>query len=161
MYGTTPPKTMAPAATQETSWCSGTRSQSKPSASIPSTRAFLPPADVHLAQAPAFSPALERSRCQSPPHCCHYPAQSSTTPAWQGRTRVKNWQKLGPDAPVPDLEPRGRAWGAVREGLRTHSPGGRHPSRAHRGASGRLGELETRTQTSERCTAGRSGAHSQ
>nr|BAC29289.1 unnamed protein product [Mus musculus] len=55
MYGTTPPKTMAPAATQETSWCSGTRSHPKPSASIASTEAALPTSDIHLGQAPLGS----------------------------------------------------------------------------------------------------------
>lgn len=63
MYGTTPPKTMAPAATQETSWCSGTRSQPKPSASIASTETALSVSDVHLVQAPL--------RSLSPQADCH------------------------------------------------------------------------------------------
>lgn len=59
MYGTTPPKTMAPAATQETSWCSGTRSQPKPSASIANTETAPSASDVHLVQAPLRSLSLQ------------------------------------------------------------------------------------------------------
>lgn len=107
MYGTTPPKTMAPAATQETSWCSGTRSQPKPSASIASTETALSASDVHLVQAPLRS------------HDCHLHMAAtilrSQPPSRPGRgNKGKALTGAGPSkAQVQDLE-SSRGLGAQR-----------------------------------------------
>ena len=85
MYGTAPPKTMAPAAPQETSWCSGTKSQPRPSASIPSARR------PRLARARSALSGSWRARCH--PHMPPLPWAVLRRGAWRERESGK---ALGP-----------------------------------------------------------------
>lgn len=146
MYGTTPPKTMAPAAPQETSWCSGTRSQPKPSASIPLARR---PAGRLTSTRPARPP---RSRAPGARCHPHVPPPPGTILRRGPGERKRSKDSAGPPRPEEPRpahgpRPRTRAQGAPPARSRgttpprARTPGSAGEARGGPPAWGRQGDL--------------------